>query len=288
MKKNTQKRNWTEEIANRFIDELENGTIPWVKPWDNWKSWSRNTGNDYQGVNQLMLSGGEFLTFNQIKEAGGHLEKGSKGEKVVFYKEYMRKDEDPETGEEVQTPAKVLKAYTVFKITDTDLEQKHDKKQPAHKWDAIDKAEEIATKYAEAYGVTIEHGGNRAFNSGGGGAVMGNMNRVQLPKKEQFSEPAEYYSTLFHELTHSTAGTIGRDTSKYASDKKERAREELVAEIGAAYILSYLGIESEFSKANSGAYARSWAENLKDDKAAIMYATPKAIAAANLILGIEQ
>ena len=282
MAKNT-KRNWTEEIANRFISELENGTVPWFKPWDMWKSWSRGTGNDYQGVNQLMLTGGEFVTFNQIKDAGGKLNKGSKGQKVVFYKSYEKKLVDEETGEEFIQFGKVLKAYTVFNVEDTDLEQKHDKKQPAHKWDANTKAEEIAGAYAEQYQIKINHGGNQAYNRDALGAFGG---IVQLPRKEQFSEPAEYYSTLFHELTHSTARHVDRDKSKYSSDKKARAREELVAEIGAAYIMSFLGIESSFSGANSGAYVRNWAQVLKDDKAAILYATPKAIEAANLILGI--
>lgn len=229
----------------------------------------------------MMLSGGEFATFKQIKEAGGKVNKGAKGERVAFYKKYSKTEINEETGEEQIINHKVLKAYTVFSIADTDLEQKHDKKQPVHKWDAIEKAEEIAADYCKRNGVKVEHGSNRAYQQD---SIFGK--KVVMPRKEQFDKPEEYYSTLFHELTHSTADAVNRDKSKYSVDKKARAREELVAEIGAAYILSYLGIESEFSGNNSAAYVKSWCQALKDDKAAIMFAAPKAIEAANYIMNI--
>jgi antirestriction protein ArdC len=277
------RKDWSAEISARFIAELQNGRIPWIKPWDDWASWSRDSGKDYNGINQLMLSGGEFATFKQIKEAGGSVNKGAKGEKVVFYKEYFKKieveDEDGET-EEAQKKIKMLKCYTVFRITDTDLEVKHEKKQPVHRWKPENKAEKLVKEYAKAHGIKITHGGNRAFNS-----TLDNS--VTLPNKEQFKDRAEYYSTVFHELTHSTARFVGRDLSQYAKDKKARAREELVAEIGAAYIMSYLGIEQEMQFKNSAGYIQGWASNLKDDKNAILYATPKAIEAANMILNIQ-
>jgi hypothetical protein len=84
------RKDWSAEISARFIAELENGKIPWIKPWDDWASWNRDSGKDYNGINQLMLSGGEFATFNQIKKAGGKVNKGAHGERVVFYKEYFK------------------------------------------------------------------------------------------------------------------------------------------------------------------------------------------------------
>lgn len=279
MKKNTGRRNWTQEITDRFINELEAGVVPWVKPWEHWTSWSRNTGADYNGINQLLLSGGEFVTFNQIKQAGGKLNKGSKGQHIVFYKKYDKEVEDPETGETEIERHRVLKGYTVFRVSDTDLEIKHDKKQKVHKWDNEAEAERIIEAYAKKHGVTIKHGSNEAFNNGGD-------NSVTLPEREQFISATEYYSTVFHELVHSTARFVKRDLSKYHTSKKERAREELVAEIGAAYVLSYLGLDENMTFKNSAAYVKGWAGFLKDDAAAIMYATPQAITAANLILNI--
>lgn len=274
MKKNT-KRDWTSEIAGKFIEALEKGVVPWVKPWEHWTSWNDKSGADYRGVNQLLLGGGAYMTFNQIKEAGGKLNKGSKGTHVVKYGEYMKKITDEETGEEQKIPSKYIKAFTVFSLDDTDLEVKHEKKQVSHDWNAEERAEEIVKAYTKQRGIEVRHGGNKAFNAG-------SDNSVNLPRRKQFKSAPKYYGTVFHELVHSTAQFVGRDLSDYAKSKKARAREELVAEIGAAYILSYLGIEGEFE--NSAAYVKSWAEYLKDDNAAILYATPKAIEAGNLIL----
>lgn len=129
---------------------------------------------------------------------------------------------------------------------------------------------------ASAAEIDINHGSNQAFATGGFA--------VTLPTREQFASAAAYYSTMFHELTHTTATVQGRDLSGYHKSRKERAREELVAEIGAAYIMSYLGIETDFTEANSAAYMKSWAANLKDDSSAILYAAPKAIDAAEQII----
>jgi len=281
MKKNN-KRDWAKEISERFIAELEKGTIPWIRPWEFWTSWSRGSGEDYKGVNQLLLGGGEYATFKQIKEAGGKVNKGAKGKHIIFYKEFIKTIEAAEEGDEDEVKkVRVLKGYTVFNIDDTDLEAKHERKQKTHRWKPENKAEQMIKAYTKSHNIKIKYGSNRAFNE-----TMGD-NSVTLPKKEQFKSTAEYYSTVFHELTHSTARYVNRDVSDYGKNKKARAREELVAEIGAAYIMSYLGIEKEMSFKNSAAYIKSWASNLKDDKNAILYAAPKAIEAANMILNIQ-
>lgn len=283
-KKNYERRDWTKEIAEKFAKMLEENIVPWVRPWDLWKSWSGNTGNDYRGVNQLLLTGGEFLTFNQVKAKGGHVNKGAKGLKVIFYDKYTRKTEvENENGEKeiILEPSRFLKAYTVFSVNDTDLEPKYTKDVPTHEWDSIEKAEEIIKAYCDAYGITITHGSNEAFNSQN---VFG-KNEVVLPRREQFKDAVKYYATVFHELTHSTSKMCGRDLSNYGTNKKARAREELVAEIGSAYIMSFLGLNDKMQDMNSAAYMKSWAKNLKDDNASIMYATPKAIEAGDLILG---
>lgn len=284
MAKNT-KRDWTKEIAEKFIARLEEGNIPWVKPWSDWKSWARKSGNDYKGINQLLLSGGEFVTFKQIVEAGGKLNKGSKGEKVIYYDEYNRKVEtiNESTGEIIEDVkrSRFVKAYTVFRVSDTDLETKHDKKQITHKWNAIEMADKVIGNYTVTNSIDVRHGSNKAFNSS-------RDNSVTLPMREQFKSAGAYYSTVFHELVHSTAMMAGRDVSEYGKSDKARAREELVAEIGAAYIMSYLGLESEDNFDNHAAYVENWAKVLKDDNAAVMYATPQAIKAADMILaGVE-
>ena len=298
-KKNENKKTVAEIVTQRFIDALEGGKVPWIKPWECWTSWSRATGNDYRGANQLTLSGGEYVTFKQATEQGIKINKGAKSEMIVKYTDYKKTVTEEEAAQMVaefkisakqvehldngkcKVPARSIKYYNVFNVeTCTDAEQKHEKDNKRHEWDAIEKAEEVATGYMSRGGVELEEGSNRAYYTAFG-------HDVTLPRREQFKSAEAYYSTLFHELTHSTAKTMGRDLTSYHRSKKARAREELVAEIGAAYIMSYLGIESGFTVANSNEYVRGWAENLKSDPNAILWAAPKAIEAANLILNIQ-
>lgn len=301
-KKNENKKTVAEIVTQRFIDALNTGRVPWVRPWESWTSWSRLTGNDYQGANQLTLSGGEYITFKQAKEQGIEIKKGSKSEMIVKYTEYMKTytAEQWETeqayhamdiatgkveyleGGKVKAPARSIRYYNVFNVeTCTNAETKHDKKQKRHEWDAIEKAEQIASEYIQREGLKVTEASNQPCYKPG-------AHEIETGRKEQFTSPEAYYSTMFHEMVHSTMKTLKREIGNYSGNKKARAREELVAEIGAAYIMSYLGIESGFTVENSNAYVKSWAENLKNDPNAILWAAPKAIAAANLILNIEQ
>ena len=296
-KKNTGKKTVAEIVTQRFIDALEGGKIPWIKPWDNWTSWSRATGNDYHGANQLTLSGGEYITFKQAQEQGIKVNKGAKSEMIVKYTEYrktitedefnahqleyMHKNPEHIDGGKVKVDARSIKYFNVFNVEAcTDAEPKHEKSQPAHTWNAIEEAEKIAADYMKRDGITTRTETNQP-------CYKPAAHEIETGRKAQFKSAEAYYSTMFHELTHSTAKTLKRDTSAYGVSKKARAREELVAEIGAAYIMSYLGIESSFTVENSNAYVKNWAENLKNDPNAILWAAPKAIEAANLILNIK-
>ncbi len=293
-KKNTNKKTVAEIVTQRFIDALEKDSIPWIKPWDDWKSWSRNTGDFYQGANLLTTSGGEYITFNQAKAEGIKINKGAKSEMIVKYTEYMRKiskedfqaagyvvtDRVEDHGDFYKIPARSVKYYNVFNVTEcTDAEQKHDHKQPRHEWDAIEEAERIQKAYIEKSGLDVQTAGNQPLYSPSGHYIV-------TGRPEQFKSAAAYYSTSFHELIHSTQKELNRETGAAfrGSDGKAKAREELVAEIGAAYLMSYLGIENGYSINNSEAYVKSWISNLKNDPNAILWAAPKAIEAAELIL----
>lgn len=299
-KKNENKKTVAEIVTQRFIDALNTGRVPWVRPWESWTSWSRLTGNDYQGANQLTLSGGEYVTFKQAKEQGIEIKKGAKAEMIVKYTEYKKTVTEDEAAQMViefrispkqiehldngkaKVPARSIRYYNVFNVeTCTNAETKHDKKQKRHEWDAIEKAEQIASEYIQREGLKVTEASNQPCYKPYG-------HEIETGRKEQFTSPEAYYSTMFHEMVHSTMKTLKREVGNYSGNKKARAREELVAEIGAAYIMSYLGIESGFTVENSNAYVKSWAENLKNDPNAILWAAPKAIAAANLILNIEQ
>jgi antirestriction protein ArdC len=296
-KKTTSKKDVAEIVTQRFIDALNGGRVPWIRPWEMWTSWSRATGNGYQGANLLTLSGGEYMTFKQAKEEGVKINKGAKSEIIVKYTEYKktidkedlnkaenilryRPDQIEDLGNgKVKVPAKSIKYYNVFNVEAcTDAEQKHDHKQTRHEWNSIEEAEKIAAEYIEREGLKIIRESNQPCYKPG-------LHEIETGRKEQFRRPAGYYSTLFHELVHSTMKTLKRTSGMgNAKGSKGYAREELVAEIGAAYIMSYLGIEDELTTMNSNEYVRGGATRLGSDPNAILWAAPKAIEAAELII----
>ena len=295
-KKNTNKKTVAEIVTQRFIDALEKDTVPWIRPWDHWTSWSRNTGNDYRGVNMANLSGGEYITFKQAKEEGIKINKGAKSEMIVKYTDYMktinkedlnkaeniaryRADEIEDLGNgKVKVPARSIKYYNVFNVAEcTDADEKHPHELPKHDWEPIDKADEIMAAYIEKSGIKTTKASNQPVYKSA-------THEIETGRPEQYASPEAYYTTAFHEMIHSTAKAVSRDCSGYHMSKKARAREELVAEIGAAYIMSYLGIENGYTISNSEAYVKSWISNLKDDPNAILWAAPKAIEAAEFIL----
>ena len=297
-KKNTTKVNTAEIITARFIDALKEDKIPWVKPWADWKSWSRNTGNDYTGVNELALGGGEYVTFKQAQAEGIKINKGAKAEKVVFYKDYKKVVTEEEAykmiaeglvkekavefigGGKAKVPARVLKYYNAFNVENcTDGEVKHIKDNPSFEWDPIEKAEEIAKAYITKSGIKVITASNQPL-------YRPMAHEIETGRPEQYKDPAEYYSTMFHELAHSTKHEAKRPLVN--AGEKARAREELIAEIAAAYIMSFLGIESDFTVKNSNAYIQSWIKALEDDPNAILYAAPKAIQAAEIILAASK
>lgn len=291
MKKNTNNATAAEIIANKFIEKLEQGTIPWVKPWELWKSWSGNTGNDYNGINMLTLSGGEYLTAKQIFAQGGKINKGAKAEQVVYYNETEKEVSEAKANELREKGYKVYEKdgkyinkyrsmhyYNVFSVDgNTDLNAKFDKGNTRHEHIANVDADKFIAEYSQRANIPIEYGSNRAF------ATHANTS-ITLPRKEQFKTSEEYYSTAFHEMIHTTSDAVKRDKSQYHKDDKARAREELVAEIGSAYLMAFMGMDGNKAFENSAAYVKGWAEHLKDDEKAILYAAPKAIEAANYII----
>ena len=266
------------EITNRIISELEKGNIPWHKPWvASGDCISHSTGKSYSLLNQMLLGRpGEYVTFKQCQQEGGRVKKGAKSQIVVFWK-WLEK-EDEETGEKKEIP--YLQYFNVFHIDQCEgLKAKYTQELPATV-DPDQKAEEIISDYCAREGVRIEHvEGNHA-------CYRPNADAVTLPLIEQFASVAEYYSTAFHELTHSTGHQKRLDrlanTAFFGSESY--SKEELIAEIGAATLVSHVGLETANSFRNSAAYIQSWLSALKNDKRMIVSAAGKAEKAVNLIL----
>ena len=269
------------EITARIIDQMENGIIPWQKPWvANGKAISHATGKAYSLLNQMLLGRpGEYLTFKQCQEAGGRVRKGEKSSMVVFWK--WIEQEDEETGEKKEVP--FLRYYNVFHIDQCEgISAKHTTERVLPDGaDTLATAQDIIYDYLSREGVKMTHQeGDKAF-------YRPATDEVVLPIRKQFVSTAEYYSTVFHELTHSTGhpSRLNRLTRPSFFGTEDYSKEELVAEIGASALVNYVGLETANSLRNNTAYIQNWLTVLKGDKRFIVSASGKAEKAVNLILG---
>ena len=266
------------EITNRMIHEMEAGVIPWRKPWmASGAAVSHTTGKAYSLLNQMLLGkAGEGLTFNQCQQEGGKIRKGEKAQIVVFWK--WLDQEDEETHEVKQVP--FLRYYNVFHIDQCEgITAKHITENP-NPAQADEAAETIITEYVKREGVRLEHQeGDAAF-------YQPAADRIVLPMMKQFTETAEYYGTVFHEMVHSTGHMkrLARLDTTANFGGEEYSKEELVAEIGSAALVNHAGLETAKSFRNSAAYVQNWLTVLKSDKRFIVSAAGKADKAVNYIL----
>ena len=267
-------------VTDRIIEQMEQGIIPWQKPWiASGKVVSHATGKPYSLLNQLMLGRpGEYLTFKQCQAAGGKVKKGEKAHMVVFWK--WIEQEDEETGEKTEVP--FLRYYNVFHIDQCEgITAKHTTEAAFPDGaEVLEAAQEIVYDYLGRTGVKLSHTeGDQAF-------YRPSTDEVVLPIRKQFVSTAEYYSTVFHELTHSTGhpSRLNRLARPSFFGTEDYSKEELVAEIGAATLVNHVGLETGSSIRNSAAYIQNWLKVLKDDKRFIVSAAGRAEKAVNLIL----
>lgn len=267
-------------VTDRIIAQMEQGIIPWKKPWvSNGKAVSHATGKPYSLLNQMLLGRpGEYLTFKQCQEAGGHVKKGEKSSMVVFWK--WIEQEDEETGETKEIP--FLRYYNVFHIDQCEGIQAQYTTETTFPDGAstIETAQEIIYDYLGREGVALLHQeGDRAF-------YRPATDEIVLPTRKQFISTAEYYSTVYHELTHSTGhpSRLNRLDKVGAFGSDMYSKEELIAEIGAAALVNHCGLETSTSLRNNAAYVQNWLSVLKGDKRFIVSAAGKAEKAVNLIL----
>lgn len=272
-----------QEVTDRIIAQLEQGVIPWHKPWAGSSAnlaISRETGKPYSLLNQLILGKpGEYLTFNQVQKAGGRIRKGEKASFVVFWKWI---EVDDELNEQKKKKVPFLRYFNVFHIDQCEgVSPKHEQQMPEHPAQPFAAADAIITDYLNRSGVKLVHEeGDRAV-------YRPSCDSVTLPLMEQFAEASEYYGTAFHELTHSTGheSRLNRLAKCAFFGSEEYSKEELVAEIGAAALVNHVGLETESSFRNAAAYIQSWLKDLKNDKRLIVSAAGQAEKAVRLILG---
>lgn len=275
-----------ELVTNRIIEQLENNIIPWEKPWSGTidGAFNRVSKKPYSILNQMLLKyDGEYATFKQWQELGGHIRKAEKSEIIVFWKMYPIKEKQDD-GTEIIKTIPLLKYINVFHISQVDGVEPL-KQKVTHDIEPIDKAEKILNDYWNRENITIEHvKGDKAFYS-----PM--FDKIQLPLFEQFKQSEEYYSTAFHESVHSTMKTSRCNRQEDRKGKvvsfgsEEYSKEELVAEVGSAQLMNIVGIETTKSFRNSTAYIQSWLKVLRNDNKFIVSASSKAEKAVTYILG---
>ena len=234
-----------EVITARIVDMLENGTVPWRKPWSANGGEPRNlvSGKAYRGLNVFLLSAMGFssphwLTYRQASECGGSVKKGSKGCPVIFWKWNEPKQEaEPQTDSDSDRRAPILRYYTVFNVEQCDGIDAP--ASAARTFEPIAECERIVRSIPN--GPRIGHHGSQAF-------YRPSTDTVVTPRPELFDSAPLFYSVLFHELAHST-GHASRLARKGITDvamfgSHEYSREELIAEMGAAFLCGTAGIEA--------------------------------------------
>lgn len=278
-------KNIYDMVTARILEQLEQGIIPWHKPWTGTAgAWSRSTGKPYSLLNQWLMPNGEYATFNQIKKEGGKVKKGEHGYPVVFFKPTVIETED-KNGEKVKKTVPLLKYYTVFNISDQveGLEVKHSKEAVERHHEPLAELEAIKTDYLKRSGVkfyNLEQ--DKAYYSPVDDSIV-------LPLMEQFDSVEEYYSTAFHEMAHSTGHStrLNRLNKLAAFGSNDYGKEELIAEITAAAVLNEAGIETEKTIKNSATYVQNWANAIRGDVKLIVHASSKAQKAFEMIMNMQ-
>lgn len=273
-------------VTERIIKQLEQGYIPWKKPWVNCfdGTFNRISRKPYSLLNQLLLTHeGEYATFKQWEQIGGKVKKGEKSEIIVFWK-MQEVTEKTETGEIQVRNIPVLRYYNVFHISQVENVFPLDDSENRFDTEPIEEAEKVFRGYTEREHITLHIGdGNKAF-------YRPFDDSITLPSMAQFERAEEFYSTAFHECGHSTmkATRCDREAENKGSHfgNEGYSKEELVAEITSSAIVYSLGLETEDTFKNNCAYIQNWLSVLKNDKKFIVSATGKAEKAAKYILSI--
>jgi antirestriction protein ArdC len=268
-----------EIVTNRIIEQLEKGVVPWRQPWVN-RGMAVNwqTQKPYRGINVWLLEPGEYATFKQIKEAGGRVKKGEKGHIVVFWKWLQKMNEE---GEPTDEKIPFLKYYKVFEINTQCEGLKSRRTDEVFDHDPIEEAEKVVNGFMNAPEIRFAPG--KAF-------YHKVLDYISVPPLCDYKNPNEYYSTLFHEMVHSTGhnSRLNRQgiTEMAAFGDELYSKEELVAEMGAAMLCGVCGIENATIE-NSAAYIAGWLRKLKEDSRLLVQAGAQAQKAADYILGVK-
>lgn len=278
------------QVTERIVGDLEKGVRPWHQPWNGGNPGipTRHNGLAYRGINIILLwvealqrsyASSIWMTYKQAQFEGGQVRGGERGSMVVFRSPFEIVEKNAK-GEEAPKTIQILKRYTVFNVEQIDgLPEKF--RPPLSAVSSPNKRIDTAEAFIKATAAVVQHGG--------GGAYYSPPNDlIQMPPFERFEEAESYYATLLHELTHWTRhqNRLNRDFGQQKCGDTGYATEELVAEIGAAFLCAELGITPEIRE-DHAAYIGHWLSILKEDNRAIFRAAAHAQRAADYIKGLQ-
>jgi antirestriction protein ArdC len=282
-------------VTSKIIESLEAGVRPWLKPWSGEHAAGRITrplrsnGIPYRGVNVLLLWADAvekgyvspfWMTYKQAAEMKAHVRKGEHGSLVVYADTIHRTETDEATGQDVEKDIPFMKGYTVFNVEQIEGLPEHYYAKPATPLPACERLEHADSFFRGTY-AEIRTGGNRAFYAIGD-------DYIQMPPFEAFKDAESYAATLAHELTHWTRHPkrLDRDLGRKQWGDEGYAKEELVAEMGSAFLCSDLGLTPALLD-DHAAYIAFWLEVLKNDKRFIFTAASHAQKAADYLHSLQ-
>jgi len=282
-----------QNITDAIIAQLESGVAPWVKPWADGAVMGlpkRVTGENYKGINVLMLwsaahaqgySSAFWMTFRQAMELGAQVRKGEKSTTIV-YASVVTLEETDAAGEETERVIPFLKTYAVFNAEQIDGLPEKFHADPVTFTMTEQRLEAVDAFFAKT-GADIREGGTEAF-------YAPDSDHIQMPPFTSFKTAHDFATTLFHEAVHWTKkeSRLNRDFGGEKCGDAAYAREELVAEIGSAFLAADFGLEFE-PRPDHAAYIATWLTVLKNDKRAIFQAASHAQKAVQYLhdFGIE-
>lgn len=273
------------EVSARIVAELEAGALPWIKPWSATPGANTPcnavTNRPYSGCNVVLLWMAQaagyrtprFLTFKQALELGGHVRKGERGTKVYFVKQLQARD-DGADGDAATRLVPMMREYTVFNVAQCEgLPESITTGKPRRVRNP-DRRDDLADEFLRSTGADVREGHGEAY-------YVPSQDFISMPAFEAFKGADQFYNVLFHELCHWTGhkSRLDRDL-KNRFGSRSYAAEELIAELGAAFLSAEFGFDGNLRHAG---YLATWIDLLKADKRAFFTACSKASRAADYL-----
>jgi len=284
-----------ERVTGNVIELLERGVKPWARPWSAGEGCPvplRHNGQGYRGINVLILwaealdagyTAPYWMTYRQGQELGGQVRRGEHSVQVVYYGTAIKDEQREERGDGQEDQRKVfrfLRTFNVFNAEQFDGLPERYRAKPAQRGPVAERRPQLDS-FIRNTCADIRHGGGRAFYR------MAD-DFIQVPDYAAFVDPEKYYATVAHELTHWTRhpSRLNRDMGRKSWGDEGYAAEELVAELGAAFLGAELGLRPDHIE-DHAAYLAGWLKVLKNDKRFIFIAAAKAQEAADYLLRRE-